>query len=171
MNSASRRDSEANRTSMGIGLFAALSLSGLSVLWFSRSYYLNSGHVGWGDASADREQIFFRWATAISIATLFVLINLAATRSGRFRLAITLAGMLSGAAMLVGELHALRTVKFVVIPGMFASMIAFGVHSDPGWWLRLLWVFGISTAFYATIIGASLALVDRRKRRKEGANS
>jgi hypothetical protein len=163
MTSVSRDDSERFGFSVGRGIFLALA-SGLSALWFSRSYYFNSDRVGWGDVSADRNQTLFWWGTAISVAVSLLLVIVTTIRSERFRLALGGAGTLTGIVMLLTQRPELRYAAVMLIPGIFAFMMAFGVHAGPDKWVRFLWMFGVNTVFYTSIIGGVLALLNRGKR-------
>jgi len=163
MTSLPRDDSERFGLSVGVGVFLSL-ISGLSALWFSRSYYFNSDRVGWGDRSADRAQSLFWWGAVISIAVLLLMALIISTRSKRFRFAVGGAGTLSGILMLVSQRPGLRCVSWPLLPGVFATMMAFGVHSDFRKWSSILWVFGINTLFYSAIIGGAFTLLNWRKR-------
>ena len=144
------------RQTIRLSLSGAI-LSCIGALWFSRAYYLNSDHVGWGDSAADRNQSIYWWVTVICVAVSLLLILLSAVRSERVRFAVLGASALTGSLMVI-RWPTLRYAAISLIPGLFATVIAFGVHSGPRTWIRFLWVFGINTVFYTTIIGGIDAL-------------
>jgi hypothetical protein len=159
----STNDSSRFRLPLVPSVFLALT-SGVSALWFSRSYYFNSDRVGWGSPSADRDQSIFWWGTVISIALLVLSTTVAAIRSARFRISVAGATTLAGILILAGQRPGLRFLSWPLVPGIYAAIMALGVHSDFRTWTGLLWIFGINTVFYAAIIAGILAQVNQRKR-------
>ena len=162
MSSLPGNDSRRFGFSTAGGVFLAL-VSLIGALWFSRSYYSNSGNVGWGDPSADKNQSIFWWGTVISLAVLLLMVIVVAIRSERFRFAVMGAGTFSGMLMFVSQKPDLRYASWPLLPGMFATMMSFGVHADFQRWASLLWVFSTNTLLYAAMISGGLKLLNRRK--------
>jgi hypothetical protein len=165
MTALSKGDSERSGLSVGAGVFLALA-SGVSALWFSRSYYFHSDRAGWGH----RNQPIFLWVSVISAAVSLVLVVITGIRSVRFRLAVGSAGTLTVVLALLLRYGGHGDLPYAVIPlfpGILAYMMAFGLHSDAGKWVDFLWMFGVNTVFYATIVAGIIALLNRRKRLHE----
>ena len=128
----------------------------MTALWTSRALYFTNGRTGWGDATADGEQHFLWWVTLISAASLILLIIFTSVRSVGFRWAVLGGGMLSGVLLWLSRFQGLEHVAFLLLPGLFAGILAFGIHADFSQWTTLLWTFGINTAFYAVVIRLAL---------------
>jgi hypothetical protein len=50
-----------------------------------------------------------------------------------------------------------------LLPGTFATVLAFGLQADLSRWISLMWVFGINTVFYATVVGLISACLGIRR--------
>ena len=149
-------------------------VSGVGALAFSRSYQFNSDLVGWGDSVADRNEAVFWWGATISVAVLLLVLTFASIYWRGFRMAfissITVCGTLAWVSSYSDRMIA-QIAAVPLLPGVFVSLIAFGIHAGPGKWVGLLWVLEVNAALYTGLIAAVLSLRDQLGRFELGARS
>jgi hypothetical protein len=133
--------------------------SAVTALWLSRAYSLSA--TSW---AADD---IYLWGALLSLCALTLLVGIGAVRSERFRIAFGRSATLCVLLMLMSQWAGVRMAAVPLMPGVIIEMMAFGVHSGPLRWVGALWVGGVNTVLYGSII----ALFLRISSREQGAKS
>lgn len=103
-----------------------------SALCFLRAHYFNATNAGWGDPEQDRHQWMLGWGIRVSAVVAPSCIAFVASRSKRALISILTGTAISGVATML-MLTRWSIGVILGLPGWFAALFTFGVHSGGGY--------------------------------------